>query len=128
MTRTPGYVSFGLAAVLVAEVLEGQTPSDIVRHSAAVTLPAGITLMASPKNFRQSWWHNRDYGLMVANPFGRAALTQGERSTVTVKRGEDFRLVFGAALHNGDKAAAAKALGMSRATIYRKIREFGIVF
>ena len=28
--------------------------------------------------------------------------------------------------HDGDKAAAAVALGMSRATIYRKIRDFGI--
>lgn len=32
------------------------------------------------------------------------------------------------ALHNGDKSAAAKALGMSRATIYRKIREYGIEY
>jgi transcriptional regulator with AAA-type ATPase domain len=31
------------------------------------------------------------------------------------------------ATHDGDKAAAAVALGMSRATIYRKIRDFGIV-
>lgn len=28
--------------------------------------------------------------------------------------------------HQGDKAAAAEALGMSRATIYRKIRDYGI--
>lgn len=28
---------------------------------------------------------------------------------------------------NGDKAAAARALGMSRATIYRKINQFGII-
>jgi transcriptional regulator of acetoin/glycerol metabolism len=28
---------------------------------------------------------------------------------------------------SGNKAKAAKALGMSRATIYRKIREYGIV-
>ncbi|MEU5841417.1 helix-turn-helix domain-containing protein [Rhodococcus sp. NPDC047139] len=32
------------------------------------------------------------------------------------------------ALLNGDKSAAAKALGMSRATIYRKIREYGIEY
>ena len=31
------------------------------------------------------------------------------------------------AAHDGDKAAAAVALGMSRATIYRKIRDFGVV-
>lgn len=29
--------------------------------------------------------------------------------------------------HKGDKAAAAESLGMSRATIYRKIRDYGIV-
>lgn len=31
------------------------------------------------------------------------------------------------AAHDGDKARAAAALGMSRATIYRKIRDYGIV-
>jgi len=38
----------------------------------------GVTLMPDPANFRPSWFHNRDYGLMVANPFGRRALTQGD--------------------------------------------------
>ena len=61
----------------------------------------GITLMAGPANFRPSWWHNRDYGLMVANPFGRAAMKQGDKSAVTVKRGESFRLRFAAAVHQG---------------------------
>lgn len=70
---------------------------------------AGITLMASPDNFRESWWHNRDYGLMVANPFGRAALKQGDRSAVTVKRKEDFRLIFAAAIHDGEKYDPAHA-------------------
>jgi hypothetical protein len=70
---------------------------------------AGITLLAAPANFRESWWHNRDYGVFVANPFGRAALKQGERSTVTVKRGEEFRLVFGAVFHEGEKYDPAEA-------------------
>lgn len=35
-------------------------------------------------------------------------------------------IVDALALHGGDKPAAATALGISRATIYRKIREFGI--
>jgi hypothetical protein len=60
-----------------------------------------ITLMTAPGNVRPSWWHNRDYGLMVANPFGRAAMKQGETSAVTVKRGEEFRLRFAAVLHAG---------------------------
>jgi hypothetical protein len=34
----------------------------------------GVTLMPDPANFRPSWFHNRDYGLMVTNPFGRKAM------------------------------------------------------
>lgn len=73
--------------------------------------PCGITLMASPTNFRPSWWHTRDYGLIVANPFGRAAMRQGEKSAVTVKPGGALHLRFGAAIHSGpgyDPAAAFK--------------------
>ncbi|MFI7067301.1 sigma-54-dependent Fis family transcriptional regulator [Kribbella sp. NPDC050124] len=36
-------------------------------------------------------------------------------------------IVGALASHNGDKTAAATALGMSRATIYRKIRDYGIL-
>ncbi len=57
--------------------------------------------MAGEKNFRESWWHNRDYGAFVANAFGREAMQQGAKSAVTVKKGESFRLVFGAMLHDG---------------------------
>lgn len=62
---------------------------------------AGVTLMAHPDNFRRSWFHVRDYGLMVANPFGRNAFTGGERSAVTVAAGEKLRLRFGVFLHRG---------------------------
>ena len=61
----------------------------------------GITLMPGPTNFRESWWHNRDYGVFVANPFGREAMKQGAKSTFVVKKGESLRLVFGAVLHEG---------------------------
>ena len=59
----------------------------------------GILLMPDPGNFRPSWFHNRDYGLMAANPFGRQAFTKGEASAVVVKRGEPFRLRFGLLIH-----------------------------
>ncbi|MFM7149764.1 MAG: DUF6807 family protein [Gemmataceae bacterium] len=61
---------------------------------------AGITLMASPSNFRPPWWHNRDYGVFVANPFGRSAMRQGSKSVITVKKGDSLRLLFGAMLHD----------------------------
>lgn len=71
--------------------------------------PGGITLMAAPSNFRESWWHNRNYGVFVANPFGRAAMKQGEKSRITVKRGEPFRITFGAYIHHGSQYAPAVA-------------------
>ena len=54
-----------------------------------------------PNNFRESWWHNRDYGILVANPFGRAAMKQGEPSSIRVERDKPLRLVFGAMIHSG---------------------------
>ena len=56
--------------------------------------------MPAPSNFGESWWHNRDYGVFVANPFGRAAMRQGPASKVEVKKGEQFRLQFAACLHD----------------------------
>jgi len=64
--------------------------------------PAGITLFSGPANFREAWWHNRDYGVFVANPFGRSAMRQGAKSAVTVKRGESLRIVYGAMAHGGE--------------------------
>jgi hypothetical protein len=61
----------------------------------------GITLMPHPGNFRQSWFHVRDYGLMVANPFGQNAFTRGEKSQVEVKTGKKLRLRFGVWVHSG---------------------------
>ncbi len=60
---------------------------------------AGLTVMPHPENFRRSWFHVRDYGLMLANPFGRKAMTGGEKSSVPVKPGESLRLRFGVFVH-----------------------------
>lgn len=59
----------------------------------------GVTLMPDPENFRPSWFHNRDYGLMVANPFGRKSMNQGETSRVVLQPEERLRLRFGVYLH-----------------------------
>jgi hypothetical protein len=69
----------------------------------------GILLLASPRNFRRSWWHNRDYGVFVANAFGRAAMGQGSRSEWVVKRGERVWLGYGAVLHDNREFDAAAA-------------------
>ena len=42
----------------------------------------GLLLMPAPANFRRSWFHARDYGVLVANPFGENAFTKGPKSRV----------------------------------------------
>lgn len=97
------------AGQVTASATWGQAADWVDYSGSASGHPVGITLMASPRNFRTSWWHNRDYGLMVANPFGRAAMKQGERSEVVVKPGESLRLVFAACIHEGANYRAQNA-------------------
>jgi hypothetical protein len=61
----------------------------------------GMTLICHPKNFRPSWFHARDYGLLEANPFGREAFGKGAKSSVAVKPGEKMRLRYGVLIHAG---------------------------
>jgi hypothetical protein len=61
----------------------------------------GMTILCHPKNFRPSWFHSRDYGMIVANPFGRQTFGKGEKSSIVVQPGEKFRLRFGILVHNG---------------------------
>jgi hypothetical protein len=65
----------------------------------------GVTIMPDPANFRQSWFHTRDYGLMAANAFGREAMKQGEKSALTVKKGEQFHLGYGVLIYCKPKGA-----------------------
>lgn len=55
----------------------------------------GVTLFCHPDNPRPSWFHARDYGLLVANLFGREAFDHGEPSRIEVAPGEEFRLRYG---------------------------------
>lgn len=82
-----------------AEQTWGQ-PARWCDYSGVGPETGGILLMASPKNFRESWWHNRDYGVFVANPFGRQAMKQGSPSSVSVARGEELTITFGAFFHD----------------------------
>lgn len=73
----------------------------------------GALVMPDPKNFRTSWFHVRDYGLVLANPFGRNAFTGGEKSRVVVDRERPLRLRFGICIYSaplGDQAAEPETL------------------
>ena len=70
---------------------------------------------------------HRRSGEIVLEDLPPAARTVSRRRLTHIEALERDAVV--AALHqaNGDKTRAAKALGMSRATIYRKIRDYGIL-
>jgi len=73
---------------------------------------AGIMVMADPRNATACRWHTRDYGLMVANPFGRSVFKKGPANRTEVLPGQPFHLRFGILIHasrsegNSDPAAA----------------------
>ncbi len=71
----------------------------------------GVLVMPSLRNFRTSWFHVRDYGLLLANPFGRNAFTGGEKSRVVVDRDEPLTLQFGICVYSAvpDNKAAEPA-------------------
>lgn len=63
--------------------------------------PLGILLVPDARNFRRSWFHARDYGFLAANPFGRHAFTRGEKSKVTIPKGQSLRLRYAVLIHAG---------------------------
>ena len=83
-----------------AKVTWGKTAAWSDYSGVISNRTVGVLLVPDLKNFRVSWFHNRDYGLMVANPFGQQAFGKGEVSRVPVKRGETFHLRFTAFIHS----------------------------
>ena len=66
----------------------------------------GIAVLADPKNPYPSCWHARGYGLMAANPFGRARsgfpAMKGKTDLVKLAKGEHLKLRYGLLIHPGD--------------------------
>jgi hypothetical protein len=67
---------------------------------------AGIAVLADPRNSVPTAWHARNYGLLAANPFGRARSgfpgTKGKKELVRLAKGEHLRLRYALFLHDGD--------------------------
>ena len=77
-------------------------PAEWCDYSGTINgIQVGAKIIPDPANFRPSWWHNRDYGVFVANPFGRGAMKQGKPDRTEVKKGETFRMKFTIILHAG---------------------------
>lgn len=86
-----------------------KTAKSIWSHSAKWCLyegqvaepTVGVAVFCHPDNFRGSWFHARDYGLLVANPFGRAAMRKGKPSEIVVPAGDSLRLRYGVLVYEG---------------------------
>jgi hypothetical protein len=79
---------------------------------------AGVALFADPTNPVPSAWHARNYGLMAANPFGRARSgfpeMRGKKELVKLTKGEHLKLRYGIYLHDGDAKEGKVAEGYAR--------------
>jgi hypothetical protein len=69
----------------------------------------GIAIFAAPENPLPTCWHSRGYGLMAANPFGRAKSgfpamrgKNDKKDLVHLDKGEHLKLRYGIFLHLGD--------------------------
>jgi hypothetical protein len=70
----------------------------------------GIALFDHPKNNPRAAWHTRAYGLLAANPFGRASFpgTRGGEPA-RLSKGEHLKLRYGLFVHTGTAAEAKVA-------------------
>ena len=75
-------------------------------HGTIDGMHAGIAIFDDPKNPYLSCWHARGYGLMAANPFGRAKsgfpAQKGKTDLVKLAKGDHLKLRYGVLLHTGD--------------------------
>ena len=63
----------------------------------------GVMVIPSPDNFRPSWLHARDYGVVVTNPFPKQPKERREPYVKTWgKRGETLKLSWSVFIHESD--------------------------
>jgi putative membrane-bound dehydrogenase-like protein len=55
----------------------------------------GVAIFPSASNPVPTWWHSRDYGVIVANGFGAKVLPANAGGKLKIKSGEALRLRFG---------------------------------
>jgi hypothetical protein len=60
----------------------------------------GVAIFPSASNPVPTWWHSRDYGVIVANGFGAKVLPAQAGGKLVIKSGEALRLRFGVLLYD----------------------------
>lgn len=115
--NTPLTVKFGSGRILNSEggvneaATWGRQATWCAAAGASGGRTVGVTLIPSPDNFRRAWFHTRDYGLLVANPFGKKSMTAPGNANVpadstVVKKGQPF--TFGWGLYVFDEPAGTE--------------------
>jgi hypothetical protein len=74
---------------------------------------AGIAIFDHPTNPSRAAWHTRAYGLMAANPFGRAKSgfpdRKGNTDLVKIEKGKSLTFKYAIFVHDGDAKAGKVA-------------------
>jgi hypothetical protein len=74
---------------------------------------AGIAIFDHPSNPSRAAWHTRAYGLMAANPFGRAKsgfpALKGNTDLVKLEKGKSTTYKYATFVHDGDAASGKVA-------------------
>jgi hypothetical protein len=65
----------------------------------------GVAIFPSTSNPNPTWWHSRDYGVIVANGFGKRALPASPDGKLVVKSGDSVKLRYDVLLFDTPSAA-----------------------
>lgn len=65
----------------------------------------GVAIFPAASNPNPTWWHSRDYGVIVANGFGKRVLPASADGTLVVKSGDSLTLRYAVLLFDTRSAA-----------------------
>ncbi len=74
----------------------------------------GVAIFPAASNPTPTWWHSRDYGVIVANGFGKRVLPANADGKLVIKAGESLRLRYGVLLFDAPITAPVDFPAVSR--------------
>jgi putative heme-binding domain-containing protein len=74
----------------------------------------GVAIFPSASNPNPTWWHSRDYGVIVANGFGKRALPASPDGKLVVKSGDSLKLRYDVLLFDTPSSAPIDFAAASR--------------
>ena len=77
----------------------------------------GVAIFPSASNPNPTWWHSRDYGVIVANGFGKRALPGSPDGKLVVKAGDSLKLRYDVLLFDAPSSAP-----VDFAAVYRRLQ------